>query len=213
MIGLINSASSHSSSAFQSSDYIGNANQLNDIAEIYKIDEIIFCAKDIPAQRIIDLMTVIKVENIEFKIAPPETLYIIGSNTINDADDLYAVNINSISNTANKRNKRCFDFIVCCMLLLLSPLAVFYVKRPLGYLNNIFSVLFGFKTWVGYNVDLPDDKLPKLPEAVLNPADSFKNKNFSPDILIKINTLYAKDYKVTNDLNIILKSFRSLGRK
>ena len=47
--------------------------------------------------------------DIEYKIAPPESISIIGSNSIHTAGDLYVVNINSISKRSNKRKKRVFD--------------------------------------------------------------------------------------------------------
>ena len=51
-VGYINSDTSEESNQHN----IGNISQLHDYAEIYAIDEIIFCAKDIPAQLIISQM-------------------------------------------------------------------------------------------------------------------------------------------------------------
>ncbi len=208
-IGLVNLTESTSNE----NEFIGNIEQLNDIAEIYKIDEIIFCGKDIPAQKIMDLMSELKLDDIEYKIAPSESLYIIGSNSISHGDNLYIININSINNKINKRNKRLIDIIITCALLFLLPFSLFIVKNPFGYLKNLILVFTGYRTWVGYNSKGHNEKLPHLRNGVLNPADSFKNKLFSDDILNKVNTIYAEDYKVANDINIIFKGFRELGRK
>ena len=193
-------------------DFIGNISQLKDIAEIYKIDEIIFCGKDISAQKIIDLMTGMNLEDIEYKIAPPESLYLIGSNSISDAEDLYVININSIHNVPNRRNKRFTDIGSSIVLLLILPVSVFVVRKPLGYIRNIFLVIFGVKSWVGYSKNISNEKLPAIREGVLNPSDAFINRSFSPDLVSKMNIQYARDYKTSQDINIIFKGLRELGR-
>ena len=192
--------------------FIGNMDQLKDIAEIYRIDELIFCGKDISAQKIIDIMANLQLPNIDYKIAPPESLYIIGSNSISDAEDMYVININSVNNITNKRNKRFIDFLISLFLLILIPVAIFIVHKPVGYIKNIFLVLFGSRSWIGYDLQGDDDNLPQIRKGVLHPSDAFRNRTFSADLISKMNILYAKDYKTSNDLNIILKSFRHLGR-
>jgi hypothetical protein len=65
---------------------------------------------------------------------------------------------------------------------------------------------------VGYDKNGETEKLPHIRSGILSPTDSFANRSFSADLLSKINMLYAKDYKTSNDLNIIFKGFRELGR-
>ena len=55
-------------------------------------------------------------------------------------------------------------------------------------------------------------KLPAIREGILNPEDGLKNKNLSPEIIDRLDMLYAKDYKVCNDMNIIYTGFKELGR-
>jgi O-antigen biosynthesis protein len=57
--------------------------------------------------------------NLEYKIAPPESVSIIGSNSIDTAGDLYVVNENTIIREKNQRNKRLFDVFTATALLLL----------------------------------------------------------------------------------------------
>jgi hypothetical protein len=151
--------------------------------------------------------------NVDFKIAPPESLSIIGSNSINTAGDLYTLNLNSINKTINRRNKRSLDFISSILLLTSLPLTVFLTKKPIGYLRNIFLVMFARKTWVGYcyTETLDSDKFPRLKPGVLNPAAALSSKNLNESTLERLNLLYARDYKIKNDINIILKGFRHLG--
>ena len=69
---------------------INQLEQIKEVIEIYKINEIIFSAQDITVQKIIQYMSIIK-KNIEIKIAPSESTFIIGSNSIHTQDDLYSL--------------------------------------------------------------------------------------------------------------------------
>ena len=197
-----------------SNGFIGHLGQIKEIITIHKINEVIFCAKDVPAQVIIDKMSELKNEQVAYKIAPPESLSIIGSNSINTSGDLYVIDINAIIKRSNRRNKRMLDFLVALTLLAFFPLAMFLVKNPAGLFRNIFSVLFAFKSWIGFtnNSEYEAGRLPEIKQGVLNPLDAFRNKNVPDETTNRIDFLYARDYKLTNDLNIIIKGFRNLGR-
>ncbi|MEI7896079.1 MAG: glycosyltransferase [bacterium] len=194
--------------------FIGHLGQIKEIITIHKINEVIFCARDVPAQVIIDKMSELKNEQVDYKIAPPESLSIIGSNSINTSGDLYVIDINAIIKRSNRRNKRMLDFLAALTLLCLYPVTLFLVKNPVGLLRNIFSVLFAFKSWIGFtpHSDSEQGRLPEIKQGVLNPLDAFRNKNVPEETTTRLDLLYARDYKLTNDLNIIIKGFRNLGR-
>ncbi|MCX6251177.1 MAG: glycosyltransferase [Bacteroidetes bacterium] len=197
-----------------SNGFMGYLGQIKEIINIHKIDEIIFCAKDVPAQIIIDKMSELRDAEVDYKIAPPESLSIIGSNSINTSGDLYVIDINSITKISNRRNKRLLDMFVSISLLILYPVELFIVKKPFGLIRNIFSVLICCKSWVGYFYRSTEDldHLPAIRKGVLNPSDAVKNKNIPSETLSRLNLMYARDYKFTNDLNLIIKGFRELGR-
>jgi hypothetical protein len=197
-----------------SNGFIGHLGQIKEIITIHKINEVIFCAKDVPAQVIIDKMSELKNEQVDYKIAPPESLSIIGSNSINTSGDLYVIDINAIVKRSNRRNKRMLDFLVALTLLALYPVAIFFVKNPVGLLRNIFSVLLALKSWIGFTPHAENEagRLPEIKNGVLNPLDAFQNKNVPEETTSRLGLLYARDYKLTNDLNIIIKGFRNLGR-
>jgi len=189
--------------------------QLDDFIRINQIGEVIFCAKDIPAQRIIDCMTQTQFPEVDFKIAPTESMFLIGSNSINTAGDLYAFGINAITKPTNQRVKRLLDLVLAALFLVLSPIIIWMMKRPFGLLKNLFLVLIGKRTWVGYIKDLKTDRnfdLPKISDSVLNPLDGLEVEEPDEKGLSRLNMLYAKDYRVANDLNIVFKGFRNLGR-
>ena len=191
--------------------YLGKAEQLRELIEVYRIDEIIFCGKDIPAQEIIRTMSTTTGLNVEFKIAPPESMFIIGSSSVENPGEMYIIDINSISKKTNKRNKRLIDLLISIALFFASPLLIFIQHNTLQFYSNLFKVFRGRYSWVGYAGKT--DKLPPLRPGILNPLDGLKS-NVTDELTInRLNSLYARDYRVYTDLNIIRKGWRNLGRK
>ncbi len=186
--------------------FIGNLSQVPDIIEIYKITEVIFCSKDVPHQVIIDKMVDWHATNVDYKIAPEDSLSIIGSNSINTRGDLYTIDIKAIDTVSNRRNKRLFDVMMSLFSIVFwLPLAL-VVKQPVQFLKNAILVLLGRRTWVGYCSPADEtQKLPKIRKGVYNPA-SFMEKDIDADALNQMNLLYARDYTVWKDVEVFFKS-------
>ena len=207
-IGLVNS----NENLDDDNNFIGSISQMVDIIRIYDIDEVIFCSKSISHQRIIDKMTEWQVAGVDFKIAPEDSLSIIGSNSIHSRGDLYTVNINAVDNIANRRNKRLLDILLSLIFLAFSPILLFVQKNPGRFFINIFMVMLGRKSWVGfYPHDSYMHKLPKIKKGVLNPIDSIKFSNREEETINHLNLLYARDYSPAKDFNIIFFAIRKLG--
>ena len=191
-------------------DYLGNICQLTEIIRINKIDELIFSSEDIPSQEIIRIMLELNNLDIDYKIAPPESLSIIGSNSISTSGDLYVVQINSIAKESNRQNKRVFDILFAMVLLILSPFAIWFIPQKGGYFSNILDVLSGRKSWVGYcsgNLN----HMPSLKKGVLCPASLFSGI-LTEKKKEELNLVYAKNYRLTNDLEIVLKAWKNIGK-
>ncbi len=194
-------------------DVLGTMPQLMDILDIYHIDEVIFCAQDIPANIIIDYMSEYQRRNMDFKIAPPESTSIIGSNSINTSGDLYILDVDAISKEHNKRNKRLFDILTSLVFIGALPILALFIRPLFEFIKNIFRVLFGMRSWVGfYRSENNDKRLPDIRKGILSPVDAFSNRRISEDIAGKLNLVYARDYKIINDINIIYRGYKYLGR-
>ncbi len=193
--------------------FLSSINRLDELVHIYKINEIIFCSKDVSSQNIMQWMTRLG-PSIDYKIIPEESLSIIGSSSKNSAGELYTFEIQfSIAKKMERRNKRLIDVISSIVFLTLFPILVFIILNPMQFFNNIFSVLFGKKTWVAYhgNSEKYID-LPKLKHGILNPVDALRKSDYNEHTIKRLNFLYAKDYSPSRDLEIIWKAFRSLGK-
>lgn len=193
---------------------IGNLQQVPDIITIYKINELIFCSKDVSPQTIMDKMTEWNDQRINYKIAPEDSLSIIGSNSINTRGDLYTFDINAIDSFGNRRNKRLFDVLASIAVLVSWPALVFVIKQPLNAFIVALKVLTGRLSWVGYcpNTASQGGKLPTIRKGVLCPSDGLTNEVQDEKVLSKINLLYARDYTIIKDINIFSRSIRKIGR-
>ena len=194
-------------------NYIGQIEQLSEIIKINRINEIIFCAENISSAQIIRAMLDLTQLDVEYKIAPPESISIIGSNSIHTAGDLYVVNINAISKAANKRKKRIFDVAIALTLLFSVPVTLWLFRKKRRFISNIFSVLTGKRSWVGYIPTLNSKfNLPAIKPAILNPGELFPELSLDLDKITRLNMLYARDYNIANDAEILFKGWRNLDR-
>ena len=190
-----------------------DTNHLSDVARVHKLDQIIFCARDISSAQIISLMSQLVSYDLEFKIAPPESLYIIGSNSIETSGDAFMMDINSVSMAGNKRVKRTLDVAMSLVFIIALPFVSWFVKNPIGFVANIFKVILGSKTWVGFDKQgSQKNHLPNLKSGVVNPCLSWIGNELTQEQRDKFNLVYAKDYKVINDLKLIGRAFKFLGQ-
>lgn len=181
--------------------------QLEEFVRVNDINEVIFCSSNISSQEIIRNMLILSSHGVDYRIAPPESFAIIGSNSINAIGELYAPSLNAINTPMSRRNKRIFDFGVSVLILLTTPVWFFIYKKTFSLLSNAISVLFGRKTWVGYiskDVDLAS--LPSIKNGVFTLQNS---KGEHKNRISEINLIYAKNYSVLTDISAIWQNISS----
>jgi len=187
---------------------LGEASQLDEIVRIYRVDEVIFCSKDILAQDIMSWMTRLG-PAVSYKIVPEESLSIIGSSSKNEPGELYTIEIQyNIAQPGQRRNKRVFDLLVCFGLLAASPFWLLFSGKRGVFLKNWWAVFSGKRTWVGYAPHEQNAALPKLKPGVFSPLDELKGLNINENAVARINFLFAKDWNVWRDLDIILHTIK-----
>jgi O-antigen biosynthesis protein len=200
----------------RSERYLGSVYQIKEIVRVHQLDELIFCSEDISSQMVIQTMLGLsEFKKLDYKIAPPQSVSIIGSSSIDTAGELYVVNVNAISTEKNKRNKRLFDMVAAFSLLITSPIAVWFISNKNGFFANIFSVILKKRSWVGYHPIKSEAflTLPAIRKGVLKASDLLDRAEISGEIADRINTLYARDYSPKKDLEILFKSFAKLGTR
>lgn len=191
---------------------IGNVSNLDELVTIYHVGEVVFCGRDMTSEQIIDWMSRLQNQQVDFKIAPADTLLLIGGSSIFTPENLYSVPVNMLGSKSNLRKKRCFDIVSSIFLLLFLIIDVWFVKDKGGFVGNIYDVITGRKTWVGISKRLAIGS-DWLQNGVLHPSDVYRNNDFSDEIHNQVEDIYIRDYSVGGDMTIMAKSFRLLGRK
>lgn len=200
---------SNENNGIKNKNYIGHFHQISEVIDIHGITEIVFCAKDISSKNIIDHMVTLVTKGVEFKIAPPQSLSIIGSNSIDTAGDLYIIDVNNIGRSENKRAKRLLDITISISLLMFFWIFIFIQNNKLNFIKNCFLVLIGSYTWIGFG-KLNRKDLPSIKPSVLLPIDDNDKNN----LVNNYNTQffnYAKDYQTNTDIKYLIKNIKYLG--
>lgn len=176
------------------------------LSKLYQATEIIFVQQHLGFSQIIDSMQACG-NQIEYKIHSVGTNSIIGSNSKNTAGDLYTTEqVYKISTQTASRNKRIVDVISSLVFLLGSPVLIWFVKNRKLFLLNMFLVLEGDKTMVGYY----DSQFPRLKSSLLDVYPIIKGFDIPAENKEHLNWLYAKNYDAWDDVRIIWDKWRML---
>jgi hypothetical protein len=188
---------------------VGNIQQLSEIVAVHKINEVIFSAKSLSSSEIIHWMTQTSADELEFKIAQPDTSFLIGSNSIDRAGELYVLNFNSLSHPENKRVKRLIDVVFSVFFIATLPFHIWIFKNRKILVHQLFSVLIGQKTFVGYT-DKETLTKSKQKQSIVGPFDHLHLS--SKEDRERFFLIYSRDYTPLFDIRSILRNFRSLDR-
>jgi len=182
---------------------LGGASQLDEIVRIYRVNEVIFCSKDIRAQDTLAWMTRLG-PSVSYKIVPEESMSIIGSSSKDEPGELYTIEIRyNIAQPGERRNKRMFDVLLCFALGMSLPVWLPFSGKRRLFLKNWWGVLVGQKNWVGYAPNPLNNTLPKLKPAVFSPLDGIHIHQPSEQTVARLNFLYAKDWDVWRDVEVV----------
>lgn len=193
-------------------NYHGKIEQIEDIIEIYDINELVFCSQDISAAEIIEKMAVISAPDVDFKIAPPKSLYIIGSNSNQSSGEYYIMSTNALLKPFNQRNKRVLDMSMSLFFLIFFPIFIWFAENKSAYFSNLFKVLIGKISFVGFaSIQEVRDYQLKTKQGILTPLNRFKYPITDEDRIESLNLEYVRNYSTLKDLELIFRNLRKLG--
>lgn len=204
-----------STSATEEINTLGNIQNLNAIRQQYRINELVFNSHSISYKAIMENMEYCA-PKAYYKIHVMGNAALVGSNNLRHHAEEFSLDKRFKINTAEgKRNKRFIDIVVSLSLLLAYPFAAFKVRNKSGLLNNIFKVLSGKCTWVGYQLMQHENyqTLPKSKPSVVPPYLILEA--YTPNAASKWNLAaqYARNYSILDDLRAININFKWLGSK
>ena len=173
-------------------------NHLQDLIRIEHAEEVVFCGKDLPLQHIIGLMAELKTTGVDYKIAPAEGDYVIGSESLLSPDELYITELNTVSTPTARRAKRLFDVVTSLLLLVLSPLLFWFQQHKERYFGDCLNVFVGRLTWVGYTGH----------QGVFAPADIMRQP--SPELQERLMLRYMRHYRTSTDWTILIHNWNKI---
>lgn len=196
-------------SHFDATFHLSKWNKIQQLVELEKVNEIIFCIKDLEWTRVINLMNQMG-QDIEYKMVGDDKMSVLGSKSKNTSGELYTIHFQfSISQKQEQIKKRALDILLSSVFLLFSFILLWAQAYKKSYFSRIFSVLTGKNTFVSYQVkDSRINELPALKNGLISPV---KREIVDEEIMHRANLLYAKNYTVWKDVEIIFRNITSLG--
>ncbi len=168
------------------------------------INRIIFCIGKLSLTNIIAEIQLLKKSNTQFLFHVAGSNSIVGSHTLAPGADIVTGHVDyHITHPYQKRMKRVVDILASILLIPTIP----FHPRPTHFAGNIYHVIKGSKTWVGYTTVSPT--LPPIKKAVISPIKT--SPGFAENLLEKADRLYAKNYDWWQDIAIIFQNYRRLG--
>ena len=184
-----------------SPQWLGSTSQLKEIVKIYGINEIIFSNDSISTEDTMKLMNDIG-PRVNYYTIPADSNFVIGSHSKNGNGLYFGEQIElNLSKREYRTQKRVFDIFIALAVILLAPIFVLFTKSRKWLLNS-GAVLLAKKTWVSYSV--ASLNLPKLKTGIYTTDYELKEKN--KKFQENLDLLYAKNYSVSKDLQILLYS-------
>jgi O-antigen biosynthesis protein len=194
-------------------DVIGQMAHLPEVQKIYRINELIFSTGSISYKEMMRQMERCAPYPY-YKIHTSGSEALVGSNNSRHHAEEFSLDKRYRIGAADaRRNKRIVDIGIATMSLLLYPICLLWVKEKSGFFSNIWNVLSGKKTWVGYEGIASSYALPKIKPAVLPPhtiIDNYIPDRYNYD---RLAAQYASNYSLLDDLRIIWVNFKFLGQK
>lgn len=183
---------------------------LPSIQKLYEINEIIYNSRSLTYAAILQSMQ-------DCAPAPFYKIHVgnalVGSNLQKHPAEEFRLNSSyTLDSKSSRRNKRIFDLLAGLLLLLLYPFIYKRVRHPKGLLPNLWQVLKGKKTWIGYpEAYCKSRQLPKLKPAVSWPFPVLENEETKEVHRLQIAEIYATNYSVMDDLRLLWINFKFLG--
>jgi GT2 family glycosyltransferase len=184
-----------------------NIADLSSLEKNFAINRIIFCVGENSLVNIIAATAYLSKQHKRFLFYATGSNSIIGSQTLAPGTDVVVPEIDyNIAHPYQKKMKRLLDVKMSVLFLLFFPFHFIFHPHAVAFIKNIFSVLGGSKTWIGYAGS--SASLPPLRAGIISSLGNINtgNENLSQ----KADQLYAKNYDWWQDFLMILARYREL---
>ncbi len=215
VIGLIGFSYKNIGDKIDSFEVIGTDQNIKRVIRESKINEVIFSSGDLSYNKMMEIVSKCRGENVEFKIVGSSLDFIVGKTAVTMLDDLPVIELSyNISLPQMRFIKSLFDYsIVIPSLFLIYPF-IFFKSKLSSTHSDFTKFVLGFPRVFSGNASLVGPDLSK------SSADNFLGKtgltgywyieNENPEELEKLNFYYAKNQNIWLDIEILAKSLNKM---
>lgn len=191
--------------------YAGALRDLPQLIQLFHAEEVIFCGKDVESYAIIEWMSRLGHSHLDFKIAPAEADFVLGSSSSTAAGELYSLELKVEPwNAFQRYKKRGVDVALASFMLLSMPVSVWFYRDRAGFFANVWDVLWGRRTWVSLSRQAKGSFSKPGVLTTSSPGVSLDTNEIT---LRRLDSLYSKRYSVANDLSLILRCIDKLDQR
>jgi O-antigen biosynthesis protein len=190
---------------------IGHISQLPALAASLPFREVIFCQGALSFSAIIEAIRGLP-RGVTARIHATHSHSVVGSDSKDSSGEAVSKeNGYQLADPYYRRLKRGVDVLAAIIGLAGFPLLLFLIRKPGGFLMNIFKVLLARNTWIGYT-GLAEG-LPVIRKGILgcNGLPPHQSVQLSAESLYRADYWYAHDYTPSSDIKLIFRFYRNLG--
>lgn len=190
---------------------IGRIDELEQLVTDSPVKELVFCESEwLSFGDIIQYYQQLP-HHIKLRIHAKGSHSIIGSDSKFYSGETVALPPYRLAMPINYRIKRLADVIFALLLFISFPVHIFFHPQPVGLIKNIFMIIIGKRTWIGYSGS-HHTYLPSIPKAVLSPSGiPLPKDTLNNEAQIKANEWYAQEYELMMDVGLMFTHYKDLG--
>lgn len=194
-------------------------NYWKELVAVYQVDQIIFGSPNelqdtfgLSMNQVLSFINLIPAP-VEFKMITESGQGIIGSPSKNNPGELYTFEVQyNLLQKIYLRQKRIFDLFFSLSVFIFSWLIILIQHNKLKFLSNLYEVIIGKKTWVGYSKEIAEKyQLPIIKTGIIIPNID-KMEHQLEELNEPMIRNYAWNYSVWMDLDICLKAINQLDQ-
>jgi GT2 family glycosyltransferase len=215
IIGIIGDSYRQVGMKVNSFEVIGTDKNIVKIIRDYKINEVIFSSSGLPYYRMMQIVSSLKNENVEFLVVGNDQDFIVGKTAVSILDEipLFEIRFN-ISDIKMRIIKRTFDLIISAFaLIFIFPFIFFkykFTKRKTEFIDFILKlplVILGKLSLVGPQNKYSDEQF-FLGKCGL--TGFWYIEEGDSEYQEKLDFYYAKNQNIWMDIEILTKSFNKM---
>jgi len=215
IVGIIGDSYKQVGEKINSFEILGTEQNINKVIRDYKIDEVIFSSSALSYNKMMQIVSTLKKENVEFLVVGNDQDFIVGKTAVSILEDipLFEIKFN-ISDFKMQIIKKTFDFITSFITLIFIYPFIFFKHKIskkksdfTDFILRVPQVFIGKESFVGPKSDKSDKNI-YLGKVGL--TGFWYIEQGDEEYQEKLDFYYAKNQNVWLDIEILTKSLKKM---